>query len=168
MKAFRLMHLFAAALLLISTAVTADDERARYIVDQNGCRIVNPSPRPEETVTWSGGCKEGLAEGKGVLQFFQSGIADEKYEGAMRDGYAEGDGVQTMVDGGRYEGQFSRSRQHGEGTFYAPDGSIFKGEWKNGKPHGNGTFRTPEGRVTRGTWVDGVFQSEEPADPNRT
>jgi radial spoke head protein 1 len=73
-----------------------------------------------------------------------------------------------MVDGGRYEGQFSRSRQHGEGTFYAPDGSIFKGEWKNGKPHGNGTFRTPEGRVTRGTWVDGVFQSEEPADPNRT
>ena len=83
-------------------------------------------------------------------------------------GYAEGDGVQTMVDGGRYEGQFSRSRQHGEGTFYAPDGSIFKGEWKNGKPHGNGTFRTPEGRVTRGTWVDGVFQAEEPSDPNRT
>lgn len=167
MTAFRFFRILAGVLLLLTLGTaSADDER--YLADQNGCRIVNPSPRPEETVSWTGGCRDGLAEGKGVLQFYLSGIADEKYEGEMKEGYAEGVGVQTMVDGGRYEGEFSRSRQHGEGTFYATDGSIYKGGWKNGKPHGAGTYRTPEGRVMRGEWIDGNFQSEEPEDPNKT
>ena len=161
------LRAFAGLFLLLSAAAQAD-ENVNYIRDQNGCGIVNPSPRAEETVTWSGACKDGLAEGTGVLQFYQSGVADERYEGEMKAGYAEGNGVQTMLDGGRYEGEFSRSRQHGEGTFYAADGSIYKGGWKNGKPHGFGSYRTPEGRVMRGQWVDGEFQNEEPADPNRT
>lgn len=160
-----LRMLFGACLLCLAALSSAED---KFILDQNGCRIVNPVPRAEETVTWTGECKDGFADGTGVLQFYLSGIADEKYEGEMKQGYAEGQGTQTMVDGGRYEGQWSRSKQEGEGTFFAADGSIYKGNWKNGKPHGFGTYRTPEGRVMRGQWVDGQFQREVEDDPNRT
>ncbi|MBI1395069.1 MAG: hypothetical protein GC151_03735 [Betaproteobacteria bacterium] len=158
--------LLGAFLILAACAAFARDDN--FITDQNGCRIYNPVPRPEETVTWSGGCKDGFAEGKGVLQFFLSGIADESYEGEMKGGYADGHGTQMMVDGGRYEGEWSHSKQNGQGTYYAADGSIYEGAWKNGKPDGFGTLRTPEGRVLRGQWVDGQFQREIEDDPNRT
>jgi len=161
---------FLLAALCTSAALAADDE-VGFIKDESGCKVVNPNPRTEETITWTGPCgADGFTEGSGVLQWFQSGVADEKYEGGMQHGYAEGTGVQTMIDGGRYEGQFKQSRQHGEGTFYAPDGSIFNGSWKDGKPHGAGVYRTPEGKVLRGEWEDGTFKGGEGAenDPNRT
>jgi hypothetical protein len=157
--------------LSLSGAALAADDAVKSIQDQNGCKVVNPNPRPEETITWTGKCgKDGYTEGTGVLQWYQSGVADEKYEGEMTRGYAEGKGIQTMIDGGRYEGEFKESRQHGEGTFYAPDGSIYKGGWKDGKPHGTGTYRTPEGRVLQGEWENGNFRGGEDAvdDPNRT
>jgi hypothetical protein len=166
-----LRTLTAASLIVLAGwlgTAAAQEERSNYIQDQNGCKVVNPNPRAEESITWTGGCKDGWTEGTGVLQWYQSGIADEKYEGEMRRGYAEGKGTQTMVDGGRYEGEFKQSRQHGEGTYYAPDGSIYSGGWKDGKPHGAGTYRTPEGRVIRGEWVDGQFRGETQDDPNRT
>lgn len=158
----------AGALLLAILPAHAEDEK--YILDQNGCRIVNPFPRAEESATWTGGCKDGLVDGTGVLQWFQSGVADEKYEGEMRRGYAEGTGTQSQTDGGRYEGEWKESRQEGEGTYFSADGSVYKGGWKNGKPHGFGTYRTPEGRVMRGQWVDGEYQSEQQKDedPNKT
>ena len=57
--------------------------------------------------------KDGLVDGTGVLQWFQSGVADEKYEGEMRRGYAEGKGTQSRTKRRRRSG---RSR---------PTGSIF-------------------------------------------
>jgi hypothetical protein len=156
------------ALVLLAAAGGAVAQE-KFILDQNGCKVINPAPRPEETVTWSGGCgPDGFTTGKGVLQWFQSGIADEKYEGEMERGYAHGQGTQTMVDGGRYEGQWKDSRQDGQGSFFAPDGSVYRGGWKAGKPHGEGEYRTPEGRVMRGEWENGRFKGDPEADPNRT
>ncbi|MCA3131078.1 MAG: hypothetical protein ACK5YW_02040 [Betaproteobacteria bacterium] len=164
MKCFKPL-LLLALLLGVNTAFAQE----KFILDQKGCKVINPSPRPEETVTWSGACgADGYTTGKGVLQWFQSGIADEKYEGEMARGYAHGQGTQTMVDGGRYEGQWNNSRQDGEGAYFAPDGSVYRGGWKNGQPHGQGTYRTPEGRVTQGEWENGRFKGEPGEDPNRT
>lgn len=170
------MHVIRSALLgSVATAVmalaahqTVWAQEDNFVKDNKGCKIMNPQPRKEETVTWSGECKNGFASGKGVLQFFLSGIADEKYEGEMNEGYAEGTGTLMMLDGGRYEGEWKRSKQEGKGTFFANDGNVYQGEWKNGKPHGFGELRTPEGRVVRGQWRDGEFQGEEKEDPNRT
>ncbi len=164
MNSFRIR--FAATLLLAGSALLAHaaGDKTGYILDQKGCRIVNPAPRAEETVTWSGACSsDGFAQGKGVLQWFQSGVPDEKYEGEMERGYAHGKGAQTMVDGGRYEGDWRDSQQQGEGAFFAPDGSIYKGAWKDGKPHGAGVYRTPEGKVLRGEWVDGKYRDQDAA-----
>jgi hypothetical protein len=166
---------FIAALLtafLTTGLAAAADDDAKFIKDQNGCKVVNPNPRAEETITWTGKCgSDGYTQGSGVLQWYQSGVADEKYEGEMSHGYAEGKGVQTMIDGGRYEGEFKESRQHGEGTYYGPDGSVFKGSWQDGKPHGPGVLRTPEGKVIRGELENGTFKggdTDRESDPNRT
>ena len=166
------------AIAALTTTGPATAQEQKFIVDQNGCKVVNPFPRAEESITWTGGCDaDGFTDGEGVLQWYQSGVADEKYEGEMKHGYAHGKGSQTMVDGSRYEGEWKNSRQEGEGTFYAIDGSIYQGGWKDGKPHGVGMYRTPDGRVMRGEWEDGELKSgapdgdAEPEDadnPNRT
>jgi len=35
------------------------------------CRLWNPCPQREETITWSGACVSGVADGRGVAQRFQ-------------------------------------------------------------------------------------------------
>ena len=37
------------------------------VANRPGCYVWNPNPQPEETVTWTGGCSGGFAEGSGSL-----------------------------------------------------------------------------------------------------
>ena len=45
---------------------TGDDHAVTisYTADRPGCYLWNPNPRENVTVTWSGGCSNGLAQGK--------------------------------------------------------------------------------------------------------
>jgi hypothetical protein len=61
-----------AALLLIQLA---HGEDSTWIADANGCRVWDPNPKPNETVTWTGPCVDGFAEGQGIVQWFQDGKA---------------------------------------------------------------------------------------------
>src|ERR1700759_5733769 len=45
------------------------------------CKIWNPEPQADESVTWSGGCKDGLACGKGVLKWTENGKPDAEFDG---------------------------------------------------------------------------------------
>jgi hypothetical protein len=169
-----LAALMAAAALLGSTAQAAPDEDSAWISDKRGCKVANPFPRPGESITWSGQCKDGFAQGQGVLQWFVNGQEDDRYEGTLEKGWAEGRGVLTRGDGGKYDGEWKQSTQHGNGRFDAPDGSWYEGQWKDGKPHGQGQYRRPDGKIFIGVWIDGVYEGDvesEPdnnADPNRT
>ena len=40
-----------------------------FIADEHGCKVANPSPKRHETVSWSGKCVEGYADGKTVAQY---------------------------------------------------------------------------------------------------
>lgn len=42
-----------------------------------GCLVFNPNPQPNETVTWSGGCVDGNAEGVGEIVWYADGIPAE-------------------------------------------------------------------------------------------
>ena len=68
------------------------------------CKVWNPQPQPNETVTWSGGCKDGLAAGQGVLQWFVGGKPDMKFEGIYLNGKRNGPGVIILPDGQRQSG----------------------------------------------------------------
>jgi hypothetical protein len=163
--------LLLAAMAFAGTA-TADEDVA-WIADKNGCKVANPFPQPGETITWSGKCKKGRADGEGVLQWFVNGKALDRYEGTLQEGWAEGNGTLARSDGSRYTGQWRRSQQEGDGRHEDADGSWYAGQWKAGKPHGRGQYQSSDGRRLEGEWVDGEFQDddgdEEPDDnPNRT
>jgi hypothetical protein len=167
----RFFPIFAAVLLMLSSLPTfAADDDVSWIADSKGCKIANPFPQPGESVTWSGGCKNGLADGEGMMEWFINGKPLDKFEGMLKDGWAEGKGT-LIREGGRYAGDWKHSLQDGNGRFDAPDGSWYEGEWKEGQPHGSGKYQTPDGRVVTGTWEDGVFQGdmdEDDNNPNKT
>jgi hypothetical protein len=155
----------------LARAVSEDQE---WIADKRGCKVANPYPRAGETIAWSGECKSGFAHGEGVLQWFVYGKEDDRYEGNLEMGWAEGHGVLYKSDGGKYDGQWKSSIQDGTGRYDAPDGSWYEGQWKMGKPHGQGQYRRPDGKIFIGEWVDGVYEGdldkpeEDAYDPNRT
>jgi hypothetical protein len=155
-------------------AQAAPEEDAQWIADKQGCKVANPFPRAGESITWSGACKNGFANGEGVLQWYLNGQADDRYEGNLDMGWAAGHGVLSRSDGSKYDGDWKESNQHGNGRFEAPDGSWYEGQWKMGKPHGQGQYRRPDGKIFIGVWIDGVYEGdvesepEENNDPNRT
>jgi hypothetical protein len=164
-----------AALLLCGAAfgpaTFAAGEDVEWIADKRGCKVANPFPRPGESITWSGECKNGFAHGEGVLQWFVNGKADDRYEGNLASGWAEGQGVLTKADGTKYAGNWKDSMQSGTGRLDWPDGSWYEGQWRAGKPHGQGQYRRPDGKMFLGEWVDGEYEGDldpdKPDDPNR-
>jgi hypothetical protein len=165
------------ATLCGSLPASAVEDDVSWIADTRGCKVANTFPRPGETITWSGPCKDGFADGQGVVQWFMNGKEDDRYEGDLRMGWAEGHGVLYKAEGGKYDGDWKHSAQDGSGRYEAPDGSWYDGQWKNGKPHGQGQYRRPDGKIFIGEWVDGVYepdqnnqeQDEDQApDPNKT
>lgn len=142
-----------------------------YISDNNGCKIANPNPKPNETVTWSGKCKDGFADGEGVMQWSENNQPGGRYEGTLVHGALSGQGKLTLPDGTSYDGGWLAGKQHGTGVLKDPDGGSYSGEWKNGQPDGRGTMRRASGDAVRGVWKDGVYigpesdQSKPPKDP---
>jgi hypothetical protein len=167
------LRLLAALLLAMSVAAVAA-EPEEWIADKRGCKVSNPFPRPGETITWTGECRNGYAHGEGVLQWYLHGKEDDRYEGNLDMGWAEGKGTLYKSDGGKYDGEWQQSMQSGSGRYEAPDGSWYDGQWKNGKPNGSGQYRRPDGRMFMGIWRDGVFEGDagdeeqQADDPNRT
>jgi hypothetical protein len=153
----RILSIAISSLLLLSAAVAWSDEEG-YISDSNGCKIANPSPKPNETVTWSGECKDGFAEGTGVMQWFEDKQPGPRYEGTLAHGALSGEGKLTLPDGSTYEGGWLEGRQSGQGTLKASDGGSYKGGWKNGKPDGHGVMHAATGETVEGVWKDGVYQ----------
>jgi MORN repeat len=70
------------------------------------CKIWNPAPQPNESVTWSGPCKDGYASGQGVLRWTLNGKPDVEYEGQYENGKRHGHGVLKTPEGRRIEGDW--------------------------------------------------------------
>src|SRR5438552_2455362 len=88
------------AVLLTGSATSLAGQQLGWLADpRTGCRVWNPYPEPNETITWSGQCQNGFAQGHGVLQWFQDNRPSGRSEGEWRDGKRNGHGVSTWVDG---------------------------------------------------------------------
>jgi hypothetical protein len=157
MNLTRTLSIAISSLVLLSASGAWSDEE-NYISDSKGCKIANPSPKPNETVTWSGECKDGFAEGTGVMQWFEDKQPGARYEGALAHGALSGEGKLTLPDGSTYEGGWLDGRQNGQGILKASDGGSYKGGWKNGRPDGRGVMHAATGETVEGTWKDGTYQ----------
>ena len=69
---------------------------------RTGCRVRDAARWLHKSVTWSGPCQNGVAQGKGVLTFANG----DRYEGEFRDGLYNGKGVLTFANGDERNGDF--------------------------------------------------------------
>lgn len=164
-------------LAIISTGVFADAPDAFVIGDPN-CRIENPNPRQHERATWSGACKEGYADGDGILQWYFDDKPSSRYEGGMAHGLPNGTGVYVYASNIRYEGGFANGKMNGQGVLTKPDGyklvatfennkvvgiadvlyangASYKGMYENGRQEGQGRMVYTDGYIYDGEWKDG-------------
>ncbi|MBI3140215.1 MAG: hypothetical protein HYZ15_16690 [Sphingobacteriales bacterium] len=59
------------------------------------------------------------------------------YSGGCKNGLADGEGTATGTD--RYTGHFKKGVPYGSGRYTWKNGDWYEGEWKDGKPDGPGT-----------------------------
>src|SRR5450830_63351 len=147
-----------------------------YSQDPKGCYFYNAVYAPLETVTWDGGCRNGLTSGAGEWSRFRDGAlyarytgplvagreegpgtivytSGEKYTGNFVDGSRSGKGIQ-FISNGRYEGDFAKGARHGIGTYYWNTGHRYEGAWKQNMRTGAGIQYDPDGTRYEGEFLD--------------
>lgn len=117
--------------------------------DAQTCRVIDP----ELQGSYTGGCKDGYAEGTGDARG-QAAL----YSGEFRAGRKHGKGVKTWPStGDRYEGYFVDDRKDGTGVYTWGRGSPSAGEryiggFRADKRSGYGVYEWPSGDRYSGAW----------------
>lgn len=159
MSASRFIVTLLCAVTLAGSALAQQQGAAapepKWLKDSRGCKFLNPTPKPKESITWSGDCVDGYVSGEGVLQFLASGKPGARYEGTLQRGHLTGRGKLTTPDGVFYDGDWVDGKQEGYGKYVAADGSIYEGGWTAGQPNGFGSYHPAAGDPVRGRWENG-------------
>jgi|GEM_PF-506678 len=134
-----------------------------WIADANGCKIWEPTPGKNETVTWSGACVNGYADGTGTLQSIVNGALFSTYDGNLAGGKQEGKGSTLYANGDRYEGSYVNGQFEGLGMIQYASGIRYEGSWKAGKYDGIGKITTRDKQVT-----ESEFKAGNRVGPSRT
>jgi hypothetical protein len=144
MKTFFLTFLTALTLTITSAFSYAGSE---VFDKETGCKVWDSKVLVGYAITWSGQCKQGKADGKGSLQWFNNKRPEGRYDGDYSLGKMHGHGTYAMADGSRYIGEFHHNLRHGRGAYLWADGTRYEGDYQNNQMHGKGTVY----------WVDGSF-----------
>lgn len=68
------------------------------IISNNGCKLFNPVPQANETVTWSGKCADGMASGFGALTWYKDGKKGDTDEVFYEKGFRPPGKVLSIVN----------------------------------------------------------------------
>lgn len=129
-----------------------------WVLDpKTNCKIWNAFPVSNEQITWSGGCKDGMADGKGKMRWILAGkpARNKEFEGEMKEGRFNGQGKLITIEGDVYEGQFKDGERSGRGKMVWINRNSYDGEWKNGVMEGRGLYRWLGGNSYNGEWKGG-------------
>lgn len=178
----RLPFVLLASLAMVCGAAHAAGEPA--FVGKSDCRIAPIEPPSTRVgVSWKGACKDGYAEGKGVLEWYDQEDRKKRqletvlvrgeisgsgkltypggsYLGSFRRGVPHGAGYFEYADGVQYEGGVANGLPEGVGTRIDTDGSTYEGEFKAGKRHGRGKEVFTLGGRYEGDYRDGEFDGQ--------
>jgi pimeloyl-ACP methyl ester carboxylesterase len=86
----------------------AQESEGNIVKDKKtGCAVWFKHIFGEDSITWSGGCKNGFADGQGNMVGFTKGQQTSSYIGEMRNGRLHGKGVFKFGGDRKLEGNFS-------------------------------------------------------------
>ena len=173
------------ALFTVTTAACADETAG--MVGEASCLFTAPILKSNESVLWKGPCKDGFADGAGVLEGYQQGIIlksivatyavtmvrgrisgdgkltyknGDTYTGSFKDGRRDGKGYTNFANGDQYEGGYTNDVPNGPGILVRRDGSEYQGDWKDGKFDGIGSINYTLGGSYVGAWKGGRFHGK--------
>lgn len=167
---------FILSALLLGTAINAGAATAPVTVISAPCAVVNLRPQFNDRYEWQGACKDGLADGPGVLQWYLKDQESERYEGQMAHGLPEGKGAYEYADKMVFQGTFKDGLRSGAGVMIYPDdsllfatfvqdaitgpvkrryklGDVYEGGWGSKGPQGMGTTTYAVGGSYTGQWA---------------
>ena len=129
----------------------------KEVSQRPGCHAWSAAPQPGATVTWTGECAGGFAQGTGTLTWVWDG--DRQTEtGRLVDGKTNGHWVIRFTDGTVSEGPFVDGKENGHWVWRYPDGYDMEegqGPYVDGKMHGDWVIRRPNGDVEEWLFRDG-------------
>lgn len=172
-----LLIIAAGAFLALRFSPASANAEDLYLPDVNGCKVYDHNPQPNETVTWSGRCLDGYADGSGVVQWLQGGIpvsrsegtlvrgrfeghvsiasaSGARFDGSFHDGERFGKGIWTWANGDSYDGNWLHDKRTGTGVLTRANGDRYQGDFVDGKWSGKGTFTTSSGERYSGDWIN--------------
>ena len=119
-----------------------------------GCYVWNHGLEPGASVTWTGECASGMAQGAGTLTWTVSeGIQTDA--GRLRDGQWIGHWVIRFASGTVAEGPFVDGQRTGHWVERYADGTVTEGSFVDGELHGEWVIRRSDGRVEVERWEHG-------------
>ncbi|QJE00088.1 hypothetical protein HH212_08645 [Massilia forsythiae] len=143
------------------------------------CKVGKLLPPPAGgAVQWRGNCKDGFADGPGVLEwttkdgtalrleaaFARGAVVGEgklraggrfDYIGTLVNGMPDGEGYLKFADGHRYEGGIRHMQREGQGTLIYPNGDVYQGGFHDNKLSGTGRLTFALGGKIEGEFKDG-------------
>lgn len=170
-------------LSLTSLLLAANASAAMGYIGSPDCLIANPSPVEGEQASWSGGCKDGYADGMGILNWSVRGRPQGGYEGVLVKGVPNGPGFLLLDDDASLQGDFKDGKLEGKGVYTGPKGAKlnanfvagvaggvadystplgdnYHGEWQGMAPHGQGKMSYGAGGSYEGGWAHGEFSGK--------
>jgi hypothetical protein len=131
-----------------------------FLTSVEGCKVWDSNPAPGETVSWSGACKDGFADGPGIRKWTLSGDRPgSTTEGTFTAGKLEGQGVAKYA-GGKYEGAFRADSPNGKGVFTSADGTVYTGDFVDGLRSGKGVTVFPDGKRYEGEFESNYWNGK--------
>ncbi|MBA5639778.1 hypothetical protein H3H37_22205 [Duganella sp. LX20W] len=170
-------------LSLTSLLLATNASAAMSYIGNPDCLIANPQPVEDEKASWSGACKDGYADGMGILNWSVRGRPHGGYEGVLVKGIPNGPGFLLLDDDASLQGDFKDGKLEGKGVYTDPKGSklnatfvagvaggivdfstplgdSYHGEWQDTSPHGQGKMRYGAGGSYEGGWAHGEFSGK--------
>ena len=176
----------AAALLncgLLNVSAQDTSNNGQWLKDGD-CSLFSAGAGPGDSVTWTGACAGGYAEGLGTATFTHDGQAQSftayfvhgvipdghvitrwgkgwSYDGETVGGRFNGTGILTTDSSDRFDGDWKDGKMNGFGVLLRANGERYAGDWKDDKPNGNGELRQADGTLVSGLFVDGKLAKSE-------
>ena len=119
-----------------------------------GCHVWNEGYAVGATVTWTGECTGGLAQGMGSLSWVWDGN-EKGGTGQLQAGKLHGRWVIRQANGVVEEGAFVGGEENGPWVIRRPNGVVEEGPAVDGAQNGHWVIRFPSGQIEEGPLVDG-------------